>query len=231
MIVRKKDAIDNPVPSGNGLAAMLLARLRAICGRDDYGAAAEATCGHVSALDGTQLPSGHVSSCYLRWTECACYSFVEHLLNLPFGLRPAKARPGEDGRADRKSLLPLRRRPLALLQLLVEGVEPTGQLEAGPGRLLGELDNLLLQLPQRRRRPAVANLVDGRTNQAQSRSISSGRTNRSARRSAMLGNRIPYFLHSRSKPLQMFVGHGCRPLGDALRQISAAPSRPQRTKT
>jgi uncharacterized protein YyaL (SSP411 family) len=43
LIVRNKDAIDNPVPSGNGLAAMLLARLRAVCGRDDYGAAAEAT--------------------------------------------------------------------------------------------------------------------------------------------------------------------------------------------
>ena len=43
LIVRKKDAIDNPVPSGNGLAAMLFLRLHAICRRDDYRAAAEAT--------------------------------------------------------------------------------------------------------------------------------------------------------------------------------------------
>ena len=35
--------IDNPVPSGNGLAAMLLVRLAAVTGRDDDRAAAEAT--------------------------------------------------------------------------------------------------------------------------------------------------------------------------------------------
>ena len=43
LLVRKKDVIDNPVPSGNGLAAMLFLRLHAICRRDDYRAAAEAT--------------------------------------------------------------------------------------------------------------------------------------------------------------------------------------------
>jgi uncharacterized protein YyaL (SSP411 family) len=43
LILRSKDAIDNPVPSGNGLAAMLFARLAALTGRDDYRAAAEAT--------------------------------------------------------------------------------------------------------------------------------------------------------------------------------------------
>jgi uncharacterized protein YyaL (SSP411 family) len=43
LIVRKKDVIDNPLPSGNGLAAMLLARLAAVTGRDDDYAAAEAT--------------------------------------------------------------------------------------------------------------------------------------------------------------------------------------------
>jgi uncharacterized protein len=42
LIVRKKDVIDSPVPSGNGLAAMLLLRLHAVTGRDDYRAAAEA---------------------------------------------------------------------------------------------------------------------------------------------------------------------------------------------
>jgi uncharacterized protein YyaL (SSP411 family) len=43
LIVRKKDVIDSPVPSGNGLAAMLLYRLQRICHRDDYRVAAEAT--------------------------------------------------------------------------------------------------------------------------------------------------------------------------------------------
>jgi len=43
LLVRKKDAIDSPVPSGNGLAAMLFLRLHAICRRDDYRAAAHAT--------------------------------------------------------------------------------------------------------------------------------------------------------------------------------------------
>ena len=57
LIVRKKDAIDNPVPSGNGLAATLLVRLRAICGRDDYRAAAEATLRACSAWM-RQVPTG-----------------------------------------------------------------------------------------------------------------------------------------------------------------------------
>jgi uncharacterized protein YyaL (SSP411 family) len=43
LIVRKKDVIDNPVPSGNGLAAMLFYRLQRICGREEYRAAGEAT--------------------------------------------------------------------------------------------------------------------------------------------------------------------------------------------
>jgi uncharacterized protein YyaL (SSP411 family) len=43
LIVRKKDAVDNPVPSGNGLAATLLVRLQAISPREDYAAAAGAT--------------------------------------------------------------------------------------------------------------------------------------------------------------------------------------------
>ena len=43
LIVRKKDVIDNPVPSGNGLAATLFCRLQRICRRDDYRGAAEAT--------------------------------------------------------------------------------------------------------------------------------------------------------------------------------------------
>jgi uncharacterized protein len=45
LIVRRKEVIDNPLPSGNGLAAMLLVRLATIVGRDDYRAAAEATLG------------------------------------------------------------------------------------------------------------------------------------------------------------------------------------------
>jgi uncharacterized protein YyaL (SSP411 family) len=43
LIVRKKDVLDSPVPSGNGLAAMLFYRLQRICHRDDYRVAAEAT--------------------------------------------------------------------------------------------------------------------------------------------------------------------------------------------
>jgi uncharacterized protein len=42
LIVRNKDMIDSPIPSGNGLAAMLLLRLAAH-GRSEYRAAAEAT--------------------------------------------------------------------------------------------------------------------------------------------------------------------------------------------
>jgi uncharacterized protein YyaL (SSP411 family) len=43
LIVRKKDVIDSPVPSGNGLAAALFYRLHRICHRDEYRNAAEAT--------------------------------------------------------------------------------------------------------------------------------------------------------------------------------------------
>ncbi len=43
LIVRKKEVIDSPVPSGNGLAAMLLYRLQRICRRDDYRRAADGT--------------------------------------------------------------------------------------------------------------------------------------------------------------------------------------------
>ena len=43
LIVRKIDCLDNPTPSGNGLAAMLLLRLEAISGGDGYRVAAEAT--------------------------------------------------------------------------------------------------------------------------------------------------------------------------------------------
>ncbi|MFZ1935868.1 MAG: thioredoxin domain-containing protein [Thermoguttaceae bacterium] len=41
LIVRRKDFFDNPTPSSNGVAVMLLLRLQAICGRDDYLVAAE----------------------------------------------------------------------------------------------------------------------------------------------------------------------------------------------
>jgi len=41
LIVRRKDLFDNPTPSSNGLAVMLLLRLQAVCGRDDYLVAAE----------------------------------------------------------------------------------------------------------------------------------------------------------------------------------------------
>jgi uncharacterized protein len=40
LIVRKKDWLDNPTPSGNGLATMLLLRLQAIVGGDVYGSVA-----------------------------------------------------------------------------------------------------------------------------------------------------------------------------------------------
>lgn len=41
LIVRTIDCLDNPTPSGNGLAIMLLLRLQVIAGRDDYRIAAE----------------------------------------------------------------------------------------------------------------------------------------------------------------------------------------------
>jgi uncharacterized protein len=41
LIVRMIDCLDNPTPSGNGLAALLLLRLHAILGRNDYRLAAE----------------------------------------------------------------------------------------------------------------------------------------------------------------------------------------------
>ena len=41
LIVRKKDLVDNSVPSGNGLAVTVLLRLADLCGRDDYRQAAD----------------------------------------------------------------------------------------------------------------------------------------------------------------------------------------------
>ena len=43
LIVRRKDAIDAPVPSGNGLTASVLLQLDAILSREDYRKAAERT--------------------------------------------------------------------------------------------------------------------------------------------------------------------------------------------
>ena len=43
LIVRKKDLVDNAVPSGNGLAVTALLRLAELCHRDDYRQAAENT--------------------------------------------------------------------------------------------------------------------------------------------------------------------------------------------
>jgi uncharacterized protein len=42
LIVRKKDCIDSPTPSGNGLAAMLYLRLHSVTGEDGYRTIAEA---------------------------------------------------------------------------------------------------------------------------------------------------------------------------------------------
>jgi uncharacterized protein len=73
LIVRKKDAIDNPLPSGNGLAAMLLARLAHLDlpRRDGYAAAADATLR--ACLPWMRLaPTGTFE--LLLAAECACYS-------------------------------------------------------------------------------------------------------------------------------------------------------------
>ena len=51
LIVRKIDFLDNPTPSGNGLAAMLLLRLQAISAGDDYRVAAEAAIRACRRLD------------------------------------------------------------------------------------------------------------------------------------------------------------------------------------
>ncbi len=57
LIVRKKDVIDSPVPSGNGLAATLFYRLQRTCHGDDYRSAAEATLRACFAWM-RQVPSG-----------------------------------------------------------------------------------------------------------------------------------------------------------------------------
>jgi uncharacterized protein len=57
LIVRKKDFFDNPTPSGNGLAVMLLRRLYAATGRDEYRVAAENTL-RACAARMRQIPTG-----------------------------------------------------------------------------------------------------------------------------------------------------------------------------
>ncbi len=57
LIVRRKDFLDNPTPSGNGLAAMLLLRLHVITGRDDYRVAAAGAI-RASVAWMRQVPSG-----------------------------------------------------------------------------------------------------------------------------------------------------------------------------
>src|SRR5690242_21091706 len=65
LIVRTRNAIDNATPSGNGVAAGVLARLHALTGEDAYRARAEAT---VNAFAGdrksTRLNSSHMSISY-----------------------------------------------------------------------------------------------------------------------------------------------------------------------
>jgi hypothetical protein len=50
LIVRKKDVVDAAAPSGGGLAAMALARLGRVRGRDDYASAAEAALRNAAGL-------------------------------------------------------------------------------------------------------------------------------------------------------------------------------------
>ncbi len=57
LIVRKKDVFDNPIPSGNGLAAMLFLRLASAAARDDYRTAGEATL-HACLPWMRQAPTG-----------------------------------------------------------------------------------------------------------------------------------------------------------------------------
>ena len=57
LIARKKDFIDGSVPSGNGLAAMLLLRLARICNREDYRKTAYDTL-RAGAAFMRQFPSG-----------------------------------------------------------------------------------------------------------------------------------------------------------------------------
>ncbi|MBN1855273.1 MAG: thioredoxin domain-containing protein [Pirellulales bacterium] len=57
LIVRKMDCLDNPTPSGNGLAATLLLRLQTISGNNSYRAAAEAAIRACLALV-RQAPTG-----------------------------------------------------------------------------------------------------------------------------------------------------------------------------
>ncbi|MGA2798630.1 MAG: thioredoxin domain-containing protein [Thermoguttaceae bacterium] len=57
LIARKKDFIDGSVPSGNGLAAMLLLRLARICSREDYRKTAYDTL-RAGAAFMRQFPSG-----------------------------------------------------------------------------------------------------------------------------------------------------------------------------
>ncbi len=74
-----------------------------------------------------------------------------------------------------------------------EGGEPVGQVEAGAGRLVGQAGDFLLERGERGPRPrrVSAAAIAGPTS-ARTRSIASGRVNRSPSRSATLGRRTPY---------------------------------------
>jgi hypothetical protein len=50
LIARQKDTVDNSIPSGNGMAATVMARLGYLCGRADYLCAARETVDHAAAI-------------------------------------------------------------------------------------------------------------------------------------------------------------------------------------
>ena len=65
LIVRKKDVLDNPVPSGNGLAATLLYRLQQTCAREEYSHGGRGDAPRVLSGCGKRLPAP--SSCSWQW--------------------------------------------------------------------------------------------------------------------------------------------------------------------
>ena len=69
LIVRKKDLVDNAVPSGNGLAVTLLLRLGEVCGRDEYRRTAEQTLRACLTSSANRPPPP--GNCSWPW-KCAC---------------------------------------------------------------------------------------------------------------------------------------------------------------
>ena len=94
LIAQKKDFIDSSVPSGNGLAAMLLLRLARICNREDYRKTAYDTLRGAAFM--RQFPSRHVSDA----DRAGCVSF-HYVTFIGTGILPMLGKTRARGRVPR----------------------------------------------------------------------------------------------------------------------------------